>query len=406
MSFKVLSLFSGIGAFEKALKNIGVDYDLVGYSEIDKYASKSYAAVHNVNESMNLGDITKINEKELPKDIDLITYGYPCQDISLAGKQKGLFNEDGSKTRSGLFFDALRIIEEIQPRVAIAENVKNLVGKKFKPQFDIILDSLDKAGYNNYWQVLNAKDYGIPQNRERVFIVSIRKDIDNGFEFPKAVPLQLRLKDMLDDEVDEKYYLSKEQIDRINNSNFMQEKKRLQEKDYVDTLLARDYKDPKCVAVEPKRIGGLFDTETSKHQAGSIWDKECISPTIDTMQGGYRQPLVTIDDNVSNDEIKINVIGNYSPSGYDASRIVDENGLAPTVKENHGTVTATIQNYRIRKLTPKECWKLMGFDDEDFEKAEKVNSNTQLYKQAGNSIVVDVLENIFIELFKQNIVSI
>ena len=406
MSFKVLSLFSGIGAFEKALKNIGVDYDLVGYSEIDKYASKSYAAIHNVDESMNLGDITKINEKELPKDIDLITYGYPCQDISLAGKQKGLFNEDGSKTRSGLFFDALRIIEEIQPRVAIAENVKNLVGKKFKPQFDIILDSLDKAGYNNYWQVLNAKDYGIPQNRERVFIVSIRKDIDNGFEFPKAVPLQLRLKDMLDDEVDEKYYLSKEQIDRINNSNFMQEKKRLQEKDYVDTLLARDYKDPKCVAVEPKRIGGLFDTETSKHQAGSIWDKECISPTIDTMQGGYRQPLVTIDDNVSNDEIKINVIGNYSPSGYDASRIVDENGLAPTVKENHGTVTATIQNYRIRKLTPKECWKLMGFDDEDFEKAEKVNSNTQLYKQAGNSIVVDVLENIFIELFKQNIVSI
>ena len=398
MSFKVLSLFSGIGAFEKALKNIGVDYDLVGYSEIDKYASKSYAAIHNVDESMNLGDITKINEKELPKNIDLVTYGYPCQDISLAGKQKGLFNEDGSKTRSGLFFDALRIIEEIQPRVAIAENVKNLVGKKFKPQFDIILDSLDKAGYNNYWQVLNAKDYGIPQNRERVFIVSIRKDIDNGFEFPKAVPLQLRLKDMLDDEVDEKYYLSKEQIDRINNSNFMQEKKRLQEKDYVDTLLARDYKDPKCVAVEPKRIGGLFDTETSKHQAGSIWDKECISPTIDTMQGGYRQPLVTIDDNVSNDEIKINVIGNYSPSGYDASRIVDENGLAPTVKENHGTATETIQNYRIRKLTPLEVWRLMGFDDEDFEKAEKVNSNTQLYKQAGNSIVVDVLEHIFSKL--------
>ena len=106
------------------------------------------------------------------------------------------------------------------------------------------------------------------------------------------------------------------------------------------------------------------------------------------------------------DNLKINVIGNYSPSGHDASRIVDENGLAPTVKENHGTVTATIQNYRIRKLTPKECWRLMGFNDSDFEKAEKVNSNTQLYKQAGNSIVVDVLENIFIELFKQNIVSI
>ena len=107
-----------------------------------------------------------------------------------------------------------------------------------------------------------------------------------------------------------------------------------------------------------------------------------------------------------NNEKKIEVIGNYSPSNHDASRIVSQNGIAPTVKENHGTVTATMQNLRIRKLTPKECWRLMGFDDEDFEKAEKVNSNTQLYKQAGNSIVVDVLENIFIELFKQNIVSI
>ena len=374
MSFKVLSLFSGIGAFEKALKNIGVDYDLVGYSEIDKYASKSYATVHNVDESMNLGDITKINEKELPKDIDLITYGYPCQDISLAGKQKGLFNEDGSKTRSGLFFDALRIIEEIQPRVAIAENVKNLVGKKFKPQFDIILDSLDKAGYNNYWQVLNAKDYGIPQNRERVFIVSIRKDIDNGFEFPKAVPLQLRLKDMLDDEVDEKYYLSKEQIDRINNSNFMQEKKRLQEKDYVDTLLARDYKDPKCVKVEPKRIGGLFDTEKSKHQAGAVWDKEYIAPTIDTMQGGYRQPLITEDKNI-----------------------------VPTLTTNYNSTTSTStilksDGIRIRKITPKECWRLMGFTDEDFEKAQNFNSNTQLYKQAGNSVCVNVIEHIFSKL--------
>ena len=146
---KILSLFSGIGAFEKALTNLNVPFELVGYSEIDKYASKSYAAIHNVDESMNLGDISKINEKELPKDIDLITYGFPCQDISLAGKQKGLFNEDGSKTRSGLFFEALRIIEETKPRVAIAENVKNLTSKKFSEQFKIVLDSLDKVGYNN-----------------------------------------------------------------------------------------------------------------------------------------------------------------------------------------------------------------------------------------------------------------
>lgn len=205
----VLSLFSGIGAFEKALDNLQIPYDLIGYCEIDKYASKSYAAIHGVSESMNLGDITKVDEQALPKDIDLITYGFPCQDISLAGKQKGLFNADGTQTRSGLFFEALRIIEATQPRVAIAENVKNLTSKKFSEQFKIVLDALEAAGYNNYWQVLNAKDYGIPQNRERVFIVSIRKGIDKGlFHFPKPFPLELRLKDMLEDSVDEKYYLS------------------------------------------------------------------------------------------------------------------------------------------------------------------------------------------------------
>lgn len=293
---KLLSLFSGIGAFEKALNNLGVDYELVNYCEIDKYASQSYAAIHNVDESLNLGDITKINEKELPKDIDLLTYGFPCVDISLAGKQQGFFNKDGSKTRSGLFFDALRIIEETQPKVAIAENVKNLTSKKFSEQFNIVLESLDKAGYNQYWKVLNSKDYGIPQNRERVFIVSIRKDIDNGnFKFPEPFELKLRLKDMLEDEVDEKYYIDNYRVEKILNSNFQQEKARIQEGDICSTLLARDYKDPKCV---PVRIGGLYDTETSRHQAGSVWDTEHVSPTIDTMQGGNRQPCVVVTNNI------------------------------------------------------------------------------------------------------------
>lgn len=213
---KVLSLFSGIGAFEKALDNLKTPYELVGYCENNKYASKSYSAMYNVPESMNLGDITKIDEKALQTNIDLITYGFPCQDISLCGKLKGLFNEDGTQTRSGRFFDALRIIEATQPRVAIAENVKNLTSKKFSEQFKIVLDSLEEAGYNNYWQVLNANDYGIPQNRERVFIVSIRKDIDTGmFQFPEGFPLKLRLKDMLEDVVDEKYYLSEKIVKNV-----------------------------------------------------------------------------------------------------------------------------------------------------------------------------------------------
>jgi len=249
---KLLSLFSGIGAFEKALNNLKVKYDLVNYCEFDKYASKAYSLIHNVPESKNLGDITKVDETSLPKGIDLITYGFPCQDISLAGHQKGLFNEDGTKTRSGLFFDALRIITHThtQPKIAIAENVKNLTSKRFEKQFNIVLDSLDQAGYNNYYQILNAKDYGIPQNRERVFIISIRKDIDNNmFEFPTPFELKKTLKDMLEDEVDESYFLSDEKINKIRYSNFNQEKTLIQGGGVCQTLLARDYKDPKCVEV-------------------------------------------------------------------------------------------------------------------------------------------------------------
>ena len=356
----------------------------------------------------------------------------------MAGKQKGLFNEDGSQTRSGLFFEALRIIEETQPKVAIAENVKNLTSKKFNAQFQIVLESLEQAGYNNYWQVLNAKDYGIPQNRERVFIVSIRKDIDTGiFQFPEGFSLELRLKDMLEEEVDEKYYLSDAQVASIKTSTFVQNSRRIQEKDWCDTLCARDWKDPKCVQVVQ-----MYGTEREPHpQAGRIYSANGISPTMDTCSGGNRMSKVLVREAtkkgyaeaVEGDSInleqpnsktrrgrvghgvaqtlttspqqavavaepKIQVVGNYSPSNHDASRIVHPEGLAPTVKENHGTVTATVQDLRVRKLTPKECFRLQGFSDEDFAKAEAINSNTQLYKQAGNSICVPVVEYIIREL--------
>ena len=323
---KVLSLFSGIGAFEKALDNLQIPYELVGFSEIDKYAVKSYCAIHGVPESMNLGDITKIDEKELPKDIDLITYGFPCQDISLAGKQKGLFNEDGTQTRSGLFFEALRIIEETQPIVAIAENVKNLTSKKFSEQFKIVMDSLYEAGYNNYWKVLNAKDCGIPQNRERVFIISIRKDIDKGFDFPEPFPLKLRLKDMLDDDVDEKFYLSNKGVNGLLNAfvdgrehkpNLMTNEteysptidtrvgSQTHRSPYIDessdkielTQVGQMYgtdKEHKCVPVEPVRFGNIYGEKFGTGYAENVWDKECISPTLMTMQGGNRQPLVIV----------------------------------------------------------------------------------------------------------------
>lgn len=206
----VLSLFSGIGAFEKALDNLSIPYNLLAYCEIDKHASKSYSIIHNVPEEKNLRDVTKIDILDIEERVDLITYGFPCQDISNAGKQKGFTDENGERTRSGLFFEALRIIEDYKPKFAIAENVKALTSKKFSEEFKTVLESLEEVGYNNYWQVLNAKDYGIPQNRERVFIISIRKDIDKGFKFPEPIPLNVKLKDLLEDNVDEKYYVREE----------------------------------------------------------------------------------------------------------------------------------------------------------------------------------------------------
>lgn len=181
---KVLSLFSGIGAFEKALENLGIKHEVLAYCEIDKYASKAYSIIHDIPESKNLIDVTKVDILDIEDTVDLITYGFPCQDISNAGKQKGFVDEKGHRTRSGLFFEALRIIDDYRPKFAIAENVKALTSKKFKEEFETVLESLNEVGYNNYWAVLNAKDYGIPQNRERVFIISIRKDIDKGFTFP------------------------------------------------------------------------------------------------------------------------------------------------------------------------------------------------------------------------------
>lgn len=361
---KILSLFSGIGAFERALKRVGVNYELINYCEINKYASKSYAAIHNVNEGMNLGDITKINIDELPRDIDLITYGFPCQDISIAGKQKGLLNEDGTKTRSGLFFDALKVIEKTKPKVAVAENVKNLTSKKFKEQFKIVLDSLEQAGYNNYWKVLNAKDYGIPQNRERVFIISIRKDIDdNSFQIPKGFPLELRLKDVLDDKVDKKYYLSDVQVKKMHiESNG-------DEKFIIDDMYSNR---------EPRIYEEYSPAIRAERHGLKVVEKPVLVGGIGEKNFGkqYRQGNRVYDSNAIAMALNASPVGNAGGNSY----------------------LYKVEDSKVRKLTPKECFRLMGFDDEDFEKAAKVSSQTQLYKQAGNSIVVNVLETIFKEL--------
>ena len=332
---KYLSLFSGIGAFEKALKNIGVDYELVGFSEIDKYAVKSYCAVHNVNEELNLGDVSKINLDKLKNlDIDLITHGSPCQDFSIAGRLAG--GDKGSGTRSSLMWCTVDIVEAVRPKYVIWENVKNLLSAKNRHNFDGYIQIMDELGYNSYYKILNAKNFGIPQNRERVFTVSIRKDIDEGYEFPEGFELKLKLKDILEETVEDKYYLSDKIIaGLIANTERQREKgngfafETTGGDGVAKTVTTRvgacrsgdNY--IKCI-----QVAQMYGTEKEPNpQAGRIYSGEGLSPTLDTCSGGNRMP-------------KIITVGNYMPSGHDASRIVDEEGLAPTVKENHGTVTA------------------------------------------------------------------
>lgn len=211
---KVNELFAGIGAFRKALERLNIPHEIVGISEIDKYAIKSYEAIYGA--TRNYGDISKVAKLDYA---DLWTYGFPCQDISQAGHQAGIIK---GETRSGLLYEVERLLSVAAehgelPKYLILENVKNLVGKKFIKQFEAWLAWLDELGYNSYWQVINAKDCGIPQNRERVFVVSIRKDIDKGFVFPLPQTLQCSMNDFLEENVEEKYYLSDAFIEDAEN---------------------------------------------------------------------------------------------------------------------------------------------------------------------------------------------
>ena len=276
---RLIELFAGIGSQTQALTNIGVPHTVVGISEIDKYAIQSYKAMHG--EVTNFGDIREI--KSLP-DADLWTYSFPCQDISVAGKGAGI--KEG--TRSGLLFEVERLLITASkngnlPKYLLLENVKNLVSKKFKADFDRWLAFLESLGYSNYWQILNAKDYGIPQNRERVFCVSIKGE-HKPFRFPEKIELKLRLRDMIDEIVDEKYYLKESTIRSIVNSSFNSRRDSIRKGDDVAyTILARDFKGPQCVQVG-EVVGGKWD---KMHDISRrVYEPDGISPTVHCQQGG------------------------------------------------------------------------------------------------------------------------
>ena len=407
--------------------NLDKHWELVNFCEFDKYATKSYCAIHNVDENLNLGDITKVDETRLA-DFNMMTWGFPCTDISVAGKQKGFLDEDGNKTRSGMYYEGIRILRYKKPALSIIENVKNLTGKKFKKEFDMVLSDLDEAGYNSYYKVLNAKNYGIPQNRERVFIISIRKDLDNGqFKFPEPFDNGIRLKDILEDEVDERFYLSDDKVQKFL-SNFNQS----------------EALEVKHESNNPQFLGNVNNPKFGTGYAGGVWNSENISPTLTTMQGGGRQPhIITglvshkgeqfeketdtantllardykgFGNQAMNAVIKIPQatkqgyieceVGGVADLSYPNSKTrrgrVQENGtISPTITATETGICKIESLIRIRKLTPKECFRLMGFSDQNFDAAKNAGiSNSQLYKQAGNSIVVDVLYYIYVELYK------
>ena len=417
---RVFEAFAGYGSQSIALRNLGIEYEVVAISEIDKYAIKAYEAIHGpVN---NLGDICKIDPNDIP-DHDLFTYSFPCQDLSVAGKQAGL----GKGTRSGLLYECEKVIEAKKPKYLLLENVKNLVGKKFKPQFDEWLQYLEKLGYTNYWKVLNAKDYGVPQNRERVFVVSILGD-HKPYKFADKMPLDKCIADILEDEVDEKYYINKSFHSTL-------------------TTMQNKMKEPNILCE-----GNI--NPSGKGMNGNVFNSRGISPTLTTNKGEGQKILIpqatkkgyiemdlpgVCDLSYPNSKTRRGRVqegGKVSPTLTAASQDIcyielpcicasrgrnpenpsDRTAGAPTeqrlefnTKGTSNTIT-TVQKdnyvvettYRIRKLTPRECFRLMGMRDDDIDKIQATGiSNTQQYKMAGNSIVVNVLEAIFKNLFME-----
>lgn len=506
---KVVELFGGIGACSKALERLGINYEIVDYVEIDKYAVKSFNAVHNTN-----FEPQDICEWDKDIEVDLIMHGSPCQDFSLAGKQAG--GDAGSGTRSSLMYETIRIVEKLKPKYVIWENVKNLLSKKHRHNFDAYLETMERLGYTNYYQVLNAKDYGIPQNRERVFTISIlgdgeftfpsdnktadlqtfleknvnlknkpmcekafqkeyeniitsdkniyQCDVKSGyqdcqvgiklsptiragnssthvlqkFEFPPKQELDKMPVDFIEEDVDKKYELSDSDL-KTYQRDFGSKGKEINLYEPVPTLTASmgtgggnvpyfafpekqeldlKLKDMLDEEVDEKYYlsSKMIDYITADNEKWtgnndkSIINKE-VASAINTGEGNRR---CDASNYVSNDfsenfDLKSKckrLKSLVEKTEFEQGKVLNMDLYNQTTNENisqcltdpcHG-VHRVFDGVRIRKLTPKECWRLMGFDDSDFDKASQVNSNTQLYKQAGNSIVVNVLEAILSNL--------
>lgn len=338
---KFLDLFSGIGGFRLGLQRAG--HTPVGYVEIDKFARQSYQAMYDTTCEWTAEDINKVTDEEWRKfngTVELIAGGFPCQSFSIAGKREGFLNQ----TKGTLFFEVARAVKQIKPRFVFLENVKGLLNHDKGNTFRTILNTLDELGYDVEWHIYNSKDFGVPQNRERVYIIGHLRG-DSGREvFP---------------------FFGED--GEVNQSTV-------------------------------KQLGNLSDSNSfgGNPQTGRVYSADGLSPTLNTMQGGGREPKVMVKE--------------ATKKGYDIATVGDSINISqPNSKTRRGRVGHGIANtlvtgseqatltseYRIRKLTPRECWRLQAFPDELFDKAQQAGlSDSQLYKQAGNSVTVNVIEYI------------
>lgn len=403
---KFIDLFAGIGGFRFGMESAG--HECVAFCEIDKFARASYKAIHNTEGEIELHDITQVTDDEIRAigHVDAICGGFPCQAFSIAGNRRGF--ED---TRGTLFFEIARFASILKPKYLFLENVKGLLNHDKGDTFEVILSALDELGYDVEWQVLNSKDFGVPQNRERVFIIGHLR----GKRGRKIFPIG-----------GNGATIGCEQP-KINKVGNIRKKGKSQSGDVISVDSLAPTLCSTTTQKDPLKILLAGNLPGSHEQNGRVYSPNVICPTLNTMQGGDRQPKIiqrshgynlggehriapTLTSNSyhENNLLKLR-IHEATKQGYAEASVGDSVNLAhPNSKTRRGRVGKQIANtlltgesqgvvepnFRIRKLTPRECWRLQGFPDWAFDKAQEVNSNSQLYKQAGNSVTVNVIKEI------------
>lgn len=367
-TIKIGTLFSGIGAVEFALKRMKIDTEIVFACDNDEHVKKSYFSNYEIDENRWYNDIINLNGKKYKNKLDLLVGGSPCQSFSIVGKRRGL-----NDTRGTLFYEFARVLKESKPKVFIFENVKGLINHDGGNTFEIIKSTFSELGYNYYYQILNSKNYGIPQNRERLFVVGFR-DIKTKFNFPSPIPLEYSMQDFLEDYTESKYYLKDKGVKFVTSS-------KNRSKRYT-------------------QINGTIALCQKANQQFN-WHGDFVYEEIyGTNHDEFVFDVSKVEEKYYLSEKVKKYVLNPGTKNFKTSINTDLKIARPLLQSMHKMHRAGVDNYvthdkgRIRKLTPKECLRLMGFGDT----FKQVVSDTQMYRQAGNSIVVDVLIAIFKEM--------